>query len=818
MENAFVYRSIAVLISSCIGRGLTWEIARQVVCFAAFLLLVILASSGVCIAEEPFVIAFDRFGQHDEIDKATSGALLVSELNCVACHDSDDPWLQPKGGPRLEGAGNRIQSEWIREFLQSPHAAKPGTTMPDVLSQLPSGQRDEAIESLVAFLSSRQKEFTQPKAGGALPVIHQFWNHGDTQRGKQLFHTIGCVACHQPSRDFDTAEATPSAIDELIEQLDADELEDLGLASAARRVQSIPLPDLSAKYSYQSLTTFLLWPHEIRPNARMPSLRLSPAESADIAAYLVGLGDPSKTPQEIRSRTFADDLIAKGAKLFAELNCQRCHQTTDLPDQSAGRPFRELDFEADTGCLNNTSGRSPRYGLTQIQKDAITTFAIAEEGPLADPENQIRHRMLQLNCFGCHERGSIGGVGRYRKPYFETFHHVDLGDEGRLPPTLQKVENKLNSNVLAKVFDSKTSSHRPFMKARMPAYSAEAVKPILSGLSKLASASDTTHLELGDDSKKAIDVGRELVNTGCVQCHAFGGESLPGVVGIDLQQIDQRIRPDWFYEFVKNPNAVKERTRMPTFFPNGESNRKDLLDGDVDRQLAAIWAYLGKLPGSGLPRSIDEIRSANFELVPNENPIVLRTFMDDAGTHAIAVGFRQELNFAFDAERLRLALMWKGRFLDAKGTWYERFTPPANPLGTERIVFPLNAGRLLPDERAQFRGYRLDEHGVPTFLYRIGDLDFTDKISPSSEKSLRRTVTMTQLKSSANRLQLHLHSGKELRLDARNPLSCTDELGLSVRLLSPDLTTEIRQVDLMKVWLLKAATGNKQKIELEYQW
>ena len=62
--------------------------------------------------------------------------------------------------------------------------------------------------------------------------------------------------------------------------------------------------------------------------------------------------------------------------------------------------------------------------------------------------------------------------------------------------------------------------------------------------------------------------------------------------------------------------------------------------------------------------------------------------MQSAGTHAIAVGFPQKVHFAFDAEQISLAQAWRGRFLDAEGTWFVRHAPPADPIGEAHTRLP----------------------------------------------------------------------------------------------------------------------------------
>jgi mono/diheme cytochrome c family protein len=765
--------------------------------------------------DSPFVAGFDRFGRHGEISPQHAGALLVSELNCTACHASDDPWLAPKGGPRLTGAGLRLRPEWIREYLRAPHVAKPGTTMPDVLAGLPEDRRESAIEALVAFLGTQRETFPELKAGGASPVVHEFWRRGDAERGAKLYHTVGCVACHAADPDYETLESKPSAIDALLEQLDPEEIADLGLASEARGVNSIPHSDLERKYSLRSLTMMLLDPTRTRPNARMPSLRLSPGEAADLAAYL--LQGTSEVPVEIVAGDPVESLVAEGRKLFQELRCASCHAAGGVEQSESATPWKSLRIDDRPNCLSDPVEAMTHYPLDDLQREMIREQLVESEATGRSVSDQVHYRMLQLNCYGCHRRDELGGVGRFRKPYLETVGNVDLGDEGRLPPTLTGVGGKLVSKALAAVFHPRTSPHRPYMTVRMPTYAHATVGSILDGLPKADRVDLAKAREVFTPLDGLTEAGRELANTGCVGCHAFRGETLPGVVGIDLSGITRRVRPKWFYDFVLNPSSVKERTRMPTFFPDGKSNRKDLLGGDVDRQISALWAYLENLDKEPLPAKIEEVRSANYELSPAEKPVILRTFMQAAGTHAIAVGFPAGTHYAFDAEQVRPAIAWKDRFLDARGTWFERFAPPADPLGQQVIRFP-EAGVLggESDASPSFRGYRLDQAGVPTLLYQIGGVSVEDRIEAVAGGGLTRTVRL-QVAEPADRIVMRAHSGKELSvLDAG---SCRDDQGLTVT-IPPELADKAERSESggNVEWLVPLRVEDTETVVLEYRW
>lgn len=273
---------------------------------------------------------------------------------------------------------------------------------------------------------------------------------------------------------------------------------------------------------------------------------------------------------------------------------------------------------------------------------------------------------------------------------------------------------------------------------------------------------------------------------------------------------------------------------MPSFFPDGKSQRPDLLNGDVSRQIAAIWAYLNAKEPLELPDKIKEARSRNYELQPADKPIVLRTFMQDAGTHAIAVGFAQQVHYAFDAERVRLAIGWRGKFLDAQGTWFIRFAPPAEPLGDATVHFadvaPLaqladaNAAWPSNSDEYRFSGYRLDKDGVPTLLYRFGSIDVEDRIAPIDEQTLGRTLKLRSDVPGSKRIWFMAAADKQLQHISDQ--TCTNQAGLKTTLV--DRTGTLRTGTLRTVkqpsggtrdeWLVPTLFENTFELELHYEW
>ncbi|MEZ6126271.1 MAG: c-type cytochrome [Planctomycetaceae bacterium] len=792
----------------------------------------------------PFVPGFERFGRHQDIDESAAGRLLFSELSCGACHDDAGKAALPKRGPVLTGAGNRIHRDWMRKFILQPGTVKPGTTMPSMLDHLDQGRKAETAEALTAFLMSMQQPFPDVRGSGANPVPMEFWSRGDAQRGQALFHQVGCVACHEPHPEYDAVVTTTSPLDQMLDQLDPEELKELGLTSAARRVPSVPLPDVPGKYTHQSLTDFLLNPEHRRPAGRMPNLSLQAVEAADIAAWLMNssrsAGSESEGLEPAASTSQASSsLINRGRELFRQLRCIACHDiagetavAVNVPRRSGGAGRSCVQQSAANPMPPTTA--QPVFQLDELQVRAIAAAGFQDQ----TPQRQLTQTLLELNCFACHDRDGLGGVGRYRKPFFETTGHVDIGDEGRLPPTLTSVGRRLTPTWLTSVLTGK-GRIRPHMTIRMPVFPLAKTKE-LSGLLSSIDRAGTESREAKNifsetNRSELLAAGRQLMDTGCVQCHLFNGESLPGAVGVDLAGATQRLQPDWLHDFLKDPNSLKPRTRMPTFFPNGRSQDHSVLNGDVERQLAAMYWYLHDLERQPLPKKIESARAQNYELVPQERPIVLRTFMPVAGSHAVAVGNPQGVHFAFDAEHIFLSEAWRGRFLDAEGTWFVRSAPPAIPLGQDQISFPTGlavaalADRSQPwpatiqDARGSFLGYRLSENGSPEFRYRVGEVLVTDRIQPNKTKGLIRRLTIQQDSSTtatggSSTVWLRAIHGAKLSVTGRQTVTGENNLRVKVEGTSGQANQQLT-ADLQE-WRIPVSleADSAATVILNYEW
>jgi mono/diheme cytochrome c family protein len=618
-------------------------------------------------------------------------------------------------------------------WLMAPHVKQPGTSMPDLLP-LEDQARRESATALAHFLFSI-----------SAPPIAESPAAGSSGKGRHLFHTIGCVACHSPDPEYE-----PSLVES-----------GAGLSEGV----SVPLIRLSQKYTREGLAAFLRDPIKFRPSAAMPRTPLTQAELGDLLAWLWRPETEGEQEDERELRGGGEGnllqldpaLISRGREQFAQLGCVQCHALPGekLPGFRGAKPLAEL-AGLEGGCLSpNPPDGAPRYSLDAIQREALQAALSAIENrkpPTA--EARIERDMLLLNCYACHARHELGGPDPARMAYFETTG-ADIEDEGRFPPTLTGVGRKLTRRALVEIVQG-NEPVRPYMSTRMPDFGVAAAEQFATRFAEadLARAIKPTPRDGQENLVGRGPWGRELMGVGglnCISCHDLNGRPSLGIRAMDLAAAPGRLRPEWFRDYLIDPAGFRPGTRMPSFWPGGKASHP-LIGRDTERQIDSLWVYLNEIDQSRWPEGMEDM--GGFELKPDAEPMVFRTFLKGAGFHAIAVGFPEGVHAAFDGEHARWAMAWQGRFLDAESTWSDRFTPLTAPLGTNVITFPAPFTRAPRGARDgeppaagayRMQGYRLDPRGVPTFLYRWENIAVEDRFEPMEPRgqALRRVIEIS---------------------------------------------------------------------------
>jgi cytochrome c2 len=454
------------------------------------------------------------------------------------------------------------------------------------------------------------------------------------------------------------------------------------------------------------------------------------------------------------------ELIAKGRLLFAQLGCASCHQHGDGETRIVSQPAVPAPafatMRADSGCLSGSAGRAPVFQLSDRQRaDLRAAVAEARQSTAAPatPAAEVRSVMLSLNCFACHSRGGLGGPS-------EPLNHVftgtipEMGDEGRVPPPLDGAGDKLNEDWLRRIL-SEGAKDRPYMHTRMPAFGAQHAAVLLPRLAAERQAEVAVPEFAEADHRVKADARLLIGDKGlsCIKCHRFDNLAATGLQSLDMTTMTTRLRRDWFHRYLLDPQKYRPGTRMPAAWPGGNSIIPHVLEGDSARQIEAVWRYLldgrrAKVP-SGLERQ-------SIVLTPDQRPLIYRNFIEGLSPRGIAVGFPEKVHFAWDAEQMTPRLIWHGAFIDAAKHWVDRGPGFQSPLGDHVMTLP--AGPPIaalssldeawpggnPRERGyQFRGYRLNPAGLPSFRSAWKDLQLSDTLEPlenTPDFGLKRTL------------------------------------------------------------------------------
>jgi mono/diheme cytochrome c family protein len=697
--------------------------------------------------------------------QAEHGRLLAEERNCTSCHRPEDSDRMAKGllkrqGPDLSQVGRRIHPGWIYRWLEAPEKIRPGAAMPRLFGDDDAGRVERyAVARYLALL------------GGPVPADrkrepNEVRDH--RTRGRALFTSTGCVACHQDPKK-DAKEATGPSF--------------YGLGPVAQIRASYPLSGLASKTTADQLTAYLGNPLAIDPSGRMPDMKLQGQQAEDLAHYLcasedAGIGRelpaPPK-PGEVlaafkRVDGRADELKAfqrqpadaqlrdLGKRLVIDRGCNNCH--TIAP---GGKPFASVLARAsfdvlkkpdrqEAGCLAASAdrrGQAPWFAFGERDRKALRRFLSEGTRGAGSPAPAYAARVAftRFNCLACHTRDGEGGLTPELVEEQRRYEKAENA-EAVSPPPLTGVGHKLRTPWLRQVLTG-AGRARPWMALRMPQFGDAQVGRLPEALAALDGAEPDSAVHKVPLTAAKIEAGRHLVGKsgfGCISCHDLARIPNTGTRGPDLAFMDQRVRYEWYRRWLEQAQRLQPGTRMPTVFGDGKSPLGGLLGGSADAQAEAMWAYLSLGPGLPLPEGLGPPKG--MVLTVKDRPVLLRSFMPDASPRAVAVGYPGGVSTVFDAVTCRLCYAWSGNFLDVSPVWGDRGGSPAHVLGEAFWRAPagcpwaLSASQEPPDflgrardpaygapvpegqlydgpHQVRFEGYHTDHAGAPTFRYHV---------------------------------------------------------------------------------------------------
>jgi cytochrome c2 len=685
-------------------------------------------------------------------NEAEHGRLLFEEHACIRCHQAnpDDlvgKGLLPRTGPNLTKIGSRVNSGWLTSWLADPKKLRPNTTMPDLFADDAEGKQE--LEAVTAYLVSLKGNEQPPRSNLNINQLNQSVN-----RGRALFTTTGCLACHQDKPKAEVKDPVGSIH---------------GFGSTTGALANYQLGAIGSKLTPAWLQVFLQNPHANNPTTRMPNMSLNGEEARDLANFLASTSD-SNIPKEFKPTSGANlkELIEKGKKLVTSKGCVNCHEFPKEVKTEYSSDLSQLRTKTDKGCLAATpEKRSPQFGFTAVQKKALQGFLkTGLDGAGSEATSyQARQALKRFNCMNCHIREGEGGLSTETMEAMQRLEKGENIDDVR-PPVLTGVGHKMRSSWFKQVLTGGGRA-RSWMSLRMPQYGEANVGNLHVGLTKIEGAELDDSVRQIELNAAKIEAGRSIVGKtglGCISCHDIAGFSNAGTRGPDLSTTTNRVRYEWYRRWLEQPQRMVAGTRMPQVFIDGKSTFPSVLNGHGDSQAEAMWAYMSL--GQALPLPVGIEPPKGVVLVPGKEPLIFRTFLGEAGNRTITVGFPEGLAIGFDANECRLAVAWAGNFLDVSKVWNERGGNQAKLLGPrfwngpQGQPFAISDSSLPPDfsarakdpayglelphlqvfqgkKRVHFLGYAIDSKGMPTFRYQVlsGDSDsvitVTERIEPN---------------------------------------------------------------------------------------
>ena len=720
---------------------------------------------------------------------ADEGEVLLGELNCLACHSAAPEVarrLSVRVAPVLGAEGLRLTPQWLRAWLLHHEATKPGSAMPDLLAGLEATSRGEASESLVHYLISIQPP-GEPEGASADPARIAL--------GRDLYHSLGCVACHAP--ETRVANMTDDIFNRAV-------------------AGSIPLGDLSSKYYISELARFLRDPVKHRPGGRMPSLNLSLGESQAIATYLLRAQAPALLDSKQSAATIAGlkweyyEASFGGVADFDKLSAKAAGDTLELTaklaqrGESFGLRFTGLievpadgDYtfwtQSDDGSALDVDGqrivdndgdhapveRSGKVKLTKglhgfevrfYQNGAGFEFKVRWAGPgfarQAIPAAAFKRIGVPMRPVGATEFAVDAAKTAKGREWFAKLNCAACHRIEGVPATSAKPLLE----IAAHAFEGCLADRVP---AKAPRYNLSANQRTALRKTLAAAAS------LSQPLQPAQQIALTMTRLNCFACHTRDGVGGPAATGHDgwfrlvgeadlgeegrlpphLNAVGGKLRPAWTAQVLAKGIKVRSymATRMPSFWPDGKAVNNDILNGSTDAQIRAIWAWMQGGVKAEVPTGLVRARK---EIVVDREAVIYRNFVEGAGSRAIAVGYPERASLAFDANQLRLALIWQGPFIDASRHSTDRGTGYEPPLGDHVVRLPEGpAFAVLPDAQAawpatvggrspgfRFGGYVLDAKWRPTFRYAFGAVAIEDNIIPKVvdvDVTLVRTLKLT---------------------------------------------------------------------------
>lgn len=594
-------------------------------------------------------------------DRINLGQHLFLEVGCINCHNVEDLAGARRVGPDLTHVAHKLDPKFVEQWVWFPQSFRPSTRMPHFFMQENNDAEsrnefdtDPALRTQTEVAAITQYLFAVSQAvavknekGEATdwkPIAPPDGVTGDAARGKEYFVSLGCTGCHAnlaatgeqwitadlvhreklaPDRAkavynaMALAERSHYAMEHFATQTDTIFDPESARFNPDREYNAPTFsrfaPELSgigSKVTADWLYSWLIEPTHYAPDTKMPSLRLTPNEAADLTAYLMTLKndefEQKRFPMDTLAWEKADELIFE--LLAAQRSARRSRAIMDDQDQELTSMTASL--------LEKSLGKQPAY-------DLISGMSIEEKKLTFLGSKMIGH----YGCYACHlipgfEETTPPGTDLSvwaEKPitqldfafYDHAFHDMRHSQEEVYSYVYRPEDQMLNdlSPLPERSPEQITHTHaafaqhkmlnpriwdrekikRPYDKLKMPNFyfdEEEAAALTTYLLSRIPPrVTDALKVDYDNDPRGPIAKGRTLTRElNCVGCHQIE-DNAPMIQQYFLREIGGRltfnvtnappllwgegakVQHNWFHRFLQQVEPLRPwlQVRMPSF-------------------------------------------------------------------------------------------------------------------------------------------------------------------------------------------------------------------------------------------------------------
>jgi mono/diheme cytochrome c family protein len=553
------------------------------------------------------------------------GAIALNEAlatferaGCYGCHAASGFERTAKRGPDLRRIKGKLSPAWVRQWVADPAAIKPATWMPAFFrAGTARGTDDPALDAIVSYLFSTSADYTPLPARAG----------GDAARGRSVVESVGCLGCHVTG---DTARDT----------------------AGVRRTYGQPLQGIAGKVDVAWLADWVRDPARFSPGTRMPNLRLTDPEAADVAEYLKTLGSPelpaarpavedeayrgvlrrynAATPPATLALTGDALAAAAGRTAIEALGCFNCHEINGFEERTTTVPIRPLpdwDEEALTslfppledgrivGGVREAAAGKTAAGTASSRRLTGAHGLATHPGPLFQfaPPERARLALALTTLYGrqrdqhalttpwqltrsqgrafVQERNCVGchQVEGTGGDFLKLVAEPTLG-----PPLLTPEGSRVQPDWLRRFLHQPTTI-RPWLSVRMPTFGLSDDEVDVVGNYFRSIAPDNPKPTAGTPDVTPAS-GKALFDLlKCQQCHVLGAvpkDQPTSNLAPDLRLAHERLQPEWILAWLRNPGSILPGTRMPSFWPDYPQSFYDPLGKDGAKQVRAIRDHL----------------------------------------------------------------------------------------------------------------------------------------------------------------------------------------------------------------------------------